>query len=167
MSDELPAQIHHNIDTVAQLGEQLAKDTTRHERWMSSLAGALARPRTFYLLLVLIVGWIVLNAALNAYGRSPIDAPPFFWLQGTLAMYAALVTTLVLVRQAGQSRDDARRAHVEFHVNLLAEQKATKAIALLEELRRDLPNVRDRKDSEADALQTCVDPKLVDSALTK
>src|SRR3954469_317988 len=125
MAAELPDQVQHNIEAAAQLHEE----ATRHERWMYRLAAALGRPRTFYVLLGLTGAWIVINTA----GRVVLDEPPFFWLQGTLALYAALVTTLVLVRQAGQSRDDDRRAHVEFHVNLLAEQKATKIIALLEE----------------------------------
>ena len=161
MGDDLPEQVHQNIEAVARLRAELTQEATRHERWMSRLAGALARPLTFYLLLGAIVVWIGINLRL----ATPIDRPPFFWLQGCLAAYAALVTTLVLVRQTGQSRDNERRAHVEFHVNLLAEQKATKIIALLEELRRDLPNVRDREDSVADELQTSVDPNLVSSAL--
>jgi len=47
----------------------------------------------------------------------------------------------------------------------LTEQKAAKLIDLLEELRRDLPNVRNRHDPEAAALQQSMNPDLVLAAL--
>jgi uncharacterized membrane protein len=50
-------------------------------------------------------------------------------------------------------------------VNLVAEQKIAKLIALLEELRRDLPIVRDRVDPVADAMAQAVDPQAVLSVL--
>ena len=48
---------------------------------------------------------------------------------------------------------------------LLTEQKAAKMIDLLEELRRDLPNVKNRDDPEAVALQRSMNPDLVLAAL--
>jgi uncharacterized membrane protein len=50
-------------------------------------------------------------------------------------------------------------------VNLLAEHKVAKLIALVEELRRDLPMVRDRIDREADSMQEAVDPAAMLAAL--
>ena len=50
-------------------------------------------------------------------------------------------------------------------MNLLAEHKVAKLIALVEELRRDLPMVRDRIDREADAMQEAVDPNAMIEAL--
>ena len=41
----------------------------------------------------------------------------------------------------------------ELAENLLAEQKIAKLIALMEELRRDIPTVKDRFDPEAEAMQ--------------
>ena len=50
-------------------------------------------------------------------------------------------------------------------MNLLAEQKVTKIIALLEELRRDLPMVSDRVDPVAVAMQEGIDPQAMMSVL--
>jgi uncharacterized membrane protein len=47
----------------------------------------------------------------------------------------------------------------------LTEQKAAKLIDLLEELRRDLPNVKNRHDPEAAALQQSMNPDQVLAAL--
>jgi len=66
--------------------------------------------------------------------------------KGAFGLFGALVATTVLTAQNRQNVENERRAHLELQVNLLAEQKVTKIIALLEELRRDLPIVRDRRD---------------------
>ncbi len=71
----------------------------------------------------------------------------------------------MLVKQNRLARLAQQRAHLDLKVTLLTEQKAAKMIDLLEELRRDLPNVRDRHDSGAAALQQSMDPDLVLAAL--
>ncbi len=48
---------------------------------------------------------------------------------------------------------------------LLTEQKVAKLIDLMEELRRDLPNVKDRPDPEAVELQQSMNPNRVLAAL--
>ena len=82
-----------------------------------------------------------------------------------MALYASVVTTIVLTTQRRQNKETAHYQHFELQVNLLAEQRTAKIIALLEELRRDLPNVRDRVDPVAEALQEVVAPGAVDSAI--
>lgn len=57
------------------------------------------------------------------------------------------------------------RSHLDLQINLLTEQKVTKLIHLLEELRRDLPMVRDREDPHAAALEKRTDAAQVLSAL--
>jgi uncharacterized membrane protein len=48
---------------------------------------------------------------------------------------------------------------------VLTEQKAAKAIALLEELRRDSPHVHDRVDRQADVMAQPADPQMVIDAI--
>lgn len=62
-------------------------------------------------------------------------------------------TTVVLVRQERLTKLEDRREHLDLQVNLLTEQKTTKLIHLLEELRRDVPMVKDRHDPESEAFQ--------------
>ncbi len=65
---------------------------------------------------------------------------------------------MVLIEQNRLGKLAERRAHLDLKVTLLTEQKAAKLIDLLEELRRDLPNVRDRHDPEAAELKQAMDP---------
>ncbi|HEY1536459.1 MAG TPA: DUF1003 domain-containing protein [Polyangiaceae bacterium] len=103
---------------------------------------------------------VVLRAS-QAAPTAPFDPSPFFFLQGAIAFYAAIMATMILVTQNRQRKDEERNAHLELQVNLLAEQRTGKIVALLEELQRDLPNVRDRVDPVADALQKQVLPTAV------
>lgn len=159
--ESLPGRVHDNIESLAAIREAAEREVRRPQRAIEHAAAVLGRPVTLYALLAGVVGWIAINAIVK------LDPPPFFWLQGTIALYAAVVSTLVLVAQGRQGREAERRAHLEFHVNLLAEQKATKIIGLLEELRHDLPNVRDREDLIAQEMQEELDPRVVHSALSK
>jgi len=72
---------------------------------------------------------------------------------------------VVLITQNREAKLEKQRSELELQVNLLTEQKTTKLIRLIEELRRDLPMVRDRHDPEAAALQKTTDPEEVLAAL--
>ena len=80
-------------------------------------------------------------------------------------MGALVTTTVVLITQNRLAKLEERRAHLELQINLLTEQKVTKLITLVEELRQDLPMVKSRDDPEAVALQQPTDPKRVLAAL--
>ncbi|MDQ2800666.1 MAG: DUF1003 domain-containing protein, partial [Armatimonadota bacterium] len=117
------------------------------------------------LALLLVGGWIVANVFSHRLGLGEIDPPPFYWLQGVVGLGALLLTIVVLITQNRQARMAERRAQLDLQVNLLAEQKIAKLIALVEELRRDLPTVRDRHDPEAEAMKEAADPQAVLAAL--
>jgi uncharacterized membrane protein len=72
---------------------------------------------------------------------------------------------MVLITQNRQAKLIERRMHLDLQVNLLTEQKTAKLIELLEELRRDLPNVRNRRDSEAEVMQHAAGPLEVIAVL--
>jgi uncharacterized membrane protein len=102
---------------------------------------------------------------LRRLGISEFDPAPFSWLQGIVGLGALLTATVVLTKQNRLAKLAEQRAHLDLKVTLLTEQKATKLIDLLEELRRDLPNVSNRHDPEAAALQQSMNPDLVLAAL--
>ena len=82
-----------------------------------------------------------------------------------LAVAGALWMIFVLTTQNRQAKLAEQRAHLDLQINLLSEQKAAKIISLLEELRHDLPNVRDRVDQAAEAMKEAADPVAVLTAL--
>ena len=108
---------------------------------------------------------MICNTIALTLGLKPIDRPPFQWLQGILTLIALLTSTIVLIAQNREMRLEQQREHLELQINLLTEQKVTRLIALLEELRRDLPMVHDRLDPQTERLQEATDTAQVISAL--
>ena len=148
------------VETIADLHRASESRVGRHQRLIERLTARVGRPATLYALLGAVLAWCAFNLA----AQHPPDPPPFTALQTLVTVASLLVTTMVLITQNRQARQAERRAQLDLHVNLQAEQKIAKLISLVEELRRDLP-VRDRKDSEADAMSHAADPQAVLDAL--
>lgn len=155
------AQASEHADTIAALRTRSESQRSPSQRLVEAFTALIGRPSTIALLLSLIGAWIAWNAYESITDGTAFDAPPFFWLQGVLGLYAALISTFVLATQNREKHHAESRAYLELQVNLLAEQKTAKIIELLEELRRDMPTVRDRVDHQADAMQMPVDTNAV------
>lgn len=159
------ALVDLNAKAIASVHARAEKRVDRHQRFVELLTASLGRPIALYVVVALAVGWILLNLLMLADGRAPLDPPPFSWLQGCVTFVALLTTLMVLTTQNRQTRHVEERAHLDLQVNLAAEQKTAKLIALLEELRRDLPNVPNRADPMAEAMTRAVDPHAALTAL--
>jgi uncharacterized membrane protein len=157
--------VAQNIETIAHLHAEAEYRVGRHQRAVEKVTGMLARPQTVYLIAAGVALWVVGNLAAPSLGLHRLDAPPFFWLQGLTSLSALFMTTMVLTTQKRQARRVAQRDHLDLQVNLIAEQKIAKLISLIEELRRDLPSVRDRLDPVAEAMTEAVDTSAMVSVL--
>ena len=113
----------------------------------------------------LVALWMLTNIVLRQFGIPEFDPAPYFWLQGVVGLGALLTATVVLSKQERFAKLAEQREHLDLKVTLLTEQKVAKLIDLLEELRRDLPNVKDRHDPDAVALQHSMNPSEVLAAL--
>jgi uncharacterized membrane protein len=136
-----------------------------HQRIVERIASALGRPRTTYVALAAAAAWMAYNTFASALGGRQLDPPPFFWMDSVAALTSIVLTTTVLTTQMRQARHADLRSQLDLQVNLRAEQKIAKLIALVEELRRDLPNVPDRRDHEAEAMTQAVNPEAVLSVI--
>lgn len=157
--------IVQNVEAVSALYERAEHGINRHQRGTERLTAWLARPRVLYLLLVAAFLWMGANLLAVALGHRAVDPPPFEGMQGLVGLSSLLLATSILITQRGQGRLADTRAHLDLQINLLAEKKIAKLIELVEELRRDLPSVRDRYDAEAAAMQRPADPQRVIDAL--
>lgn len=159
------AHIGQNVETIAAVQARDEEAISHHQRLIERVTGLVARPRTIYGILVACAFWVGTNLALRHWGLAEPDPPPFFWFQGCISLAALMVAMMVLTTQNRLARQAEIRAQLDLQVNLLAEQKIAKLIALVEELRRDMPAVRDREDPIATAMSRAVDPHAVVSAL--
>lgn len=165
-ADTLAEQITQNVSAVAALMQQERERTsTPAQRRLESLSRLLGQPVYLLSLVVLVAAWVSFNWLAPALGMPAFDRPPFPWLQGLFTLLAMLTTTTVLIAQHREARLEQQREHLEMQINLLTEQKVTRLISLLEELRRDLPMVHDRQDPQTAALQEATNTAQVISAL--
>jgi len=158
----LPDPISKNIEAVTLLHAQQTKNIPAHQRMLENIATFFGRSVFMYSLILLFTLWI-LSSLFNDV--LPFHLPPFSWSDQGLDAAALLISTGVLVRQTRQENFAEQRAQLMLQLNLLSEQKIAKIIALLEELRADLPNVSDRSDPEAEVMQEAADPLVVLEAL--
>lgn len=153
--------MNQSIETLANLHIHMEGKVGRHQRAIETLTAFLGRPRFLYFIVLFVLLWIGANVMIQHVGRVIIDPAPFYWLQGIVGLSALFMTTIVLITQNRQNKAQEQRRQLDLQVNLLVEQKVTKVIALLEELRRDLPQVQDRQDTEAEAMKQTVNPHEV------
>jgi uncharacterized membrane protein len=115
--------------------------------------------------MLFVAAWLGIDLAQIAARRPPFDPWPFDGLQGLASVAALFVTVFILITQRRSDQLSELREQLTLELAMLSEQKAAKLIELLEELRRDLPNVANRVDGEADALARPADPEAVLEAL--
>jgi uncharacterized membrane protein len=157
----LPDPIAQNIDAIVELQTKAQRNLPRHHRVVESVTAFFSRPAFLYGILIMAILWVLPNVLPRRFGSQPFDPPPFYALQGIVSFSALLITTGVLIKQTRQEQLAEQRAQLSLQMNLLAEQKITKLIELVEELRRDLPDVQDRHDPESEVMQQPIDPHLI------
>lgn len=160
-------QISQNIESILAFYTREEQKISRSQRVLEIISGFLAQPLYLGSILLFAALWMFANVFARRIGLAVLDPAPFSWLQGIVSLGALLTSTVVLIKQNRLAKLEEQRAHLDLQVNLLTEQKATKIINLLEELRRDLPMVRDRHDPEAAAFQQPTDPHVVLAALNE
>src|SRR5450759_1052140 len=158
-------QTSQNIEAVLEFYTREERKISRSQRILERISGLIGQPGFLGFILLFVVLWMLANTVLRRFGMAQFDPAPFFWLQGIVGLGALLTATVVLIKQNRLAKLEEQRAHLDLKVTLLTEQKAAKLIDLLEELRRDLPNVRNRHDPEAAVLQQSMNPDLVLAAL--
>ncbi len=159
------AQVSGNISAVHEFYAREELKRSASQRHAENIGGFVGRPAFLVVILLFVVLWIGINLALHRWGRPMFDEPPFVGLHGILELAALLTTVVVLIKQYRISKLSEQRDHLDLKVTLLIEQKTAKLIDLMEELRRDLPNVKKRLDSGAAVLQQAMSPERVLAAL--
>ena len=158
-------QISQNIEAIGEFYTREEQKISRSQRILEQISSFIGQPVFLGFILLFVALWMAANTALHQLGMVEFDPGPFIWLQGIVGLGALLTATIVLIKQNRLAKLAEQRAHLDLKVTLLTEQKAAKLIDLLEELRRDLPNVKDRHDPEAAALIQSMNPDSVLAAL--
>ena len=141
------ATAKRNVETIAQLEQQLVAHQSRTERWGGGIAGFFGSARFIVVQVVFVAAWIVLNTAKTAWIR-PFDPYPFAFLSLIVGIEFIFLTTFVLINQKHQMRRTEQWSHLHLQLSMLTEQEVTKSIKMLHEMSQKLDLKMPTRDEE-------------------
>ena len=160
--EPLPPHVEESVRAVERFHAEHHGRATLLERSLDQIKDRLSAPLFIVSVAVLVAAWVMINSLAKDIAW---DTPPFPYLELALSSFALLVTVLILATQRRADTLAAHREQLILQLAFVSEQKATKIVALLEELRRDSPQLRDRIDPVAEQMTESVDPEAVSEAL--
>lgn len=163
--ESLPPSVSENIDTITEFYQRHEEHMSLPQTIIEKLSVMLGSPGYVAGSVIFMIVWIVANLTALELGYEEIDEPPFFWLQGIIAVNAFIISTTVLIRQNRMQKLAQHHARLDLQVNLLTEEKTSKIIAMLEALRRDIPSIASEDDHEAKEMAQPADAKAVLDAI--
>ncbi len=159
---EMAQHVEDSVETVAKLHREHYGSATGLQRSIDKVTERLGRPAAPLAVMAVVIGWA---AYASWRGGGGVDQPAFAWLELAATVAAFLVSILILVTQRREDQLADRRAQLTLELALLADRKSAKIIQLLEELRRDQPDVADRVDAESDDMSRPTDPEAVAASI--
>ena len=165
MTDNVSTHAEEAIEAVADLERVAQEAMSSHHKWIERVTNRIGQPLSFYLVVAFVALWIGSNlTVLQATGKT-FDPPPFYWLQGMVSLSALLVAILILTTANRVAQIDTARDKLDLQINLLNERRTAKLIRMLDEFRRDSPQVPTHNDPEVHQLSEPTDPHAVSRAI--
>ncbi|MEO7096929.1 MAG: hypothetical protein ABI175_26960, partial [Polyangiales bacterium] len=62
-----------NAEAIALVRARADRKVDRHQRLIELVTESLGRPRSLYVVCLLVAGWIALNVVMGARGQAPLD----------------------------------------------------------------------------------------------
>lgn len=135
--------------------------TTRMQRAMDCVMALVGWPGSAVALALAMAAWLAFNLAGPGLGLDVPDPPPFIGLHIAAATVALVLAALIFTTQRREDLLARHRAQLIMELAILADQKTSKIIELIEESRRDNPAIADRIDSQAEQMSSPSDPEAV------
>jgi uncharacterized membrane protein len=167
LASRLPQSVNDNLGTIAEYYARHEEKLARAQAFVEKMSVFLGSPGYVATSVAVIVVWIAWNLGAFELHVKPFDPPPFSFLQGFITLNAFIISTTVLIRQNRMSKLAEHNAHLDLQISLLSEEKTSKIIAMLEEIRRDSPTLPDKVDAEADELAQSADASTVLEAIER
>ncbi len=157
--DHIPIDpINENIQDIVELHKRAENEVSQQQRTIENITNFLGRPIFLFIILVFVALWIIVNILLTKFGLASFDSPPFIWLQGVLSLGALLQATMILITQNREDVMMERRTQLDLQVSLILDQKMSKLLVMVDQLRQVHPDLENGNDPEVEALKQTVDP---------
>ena len=155
---DIPPHVAETVHAIALLHAEHHRKSTLAERIVDRATASVGRPGFLLALVAAAIAWVLFNLGLLHKGLPPPDPPPFAWMELVLTGAALLIAIMILASQRRADGFANLREQMSLEATLLTEQKTRKIIELLEELRRDSPEIPDREDIEANQMASKAEP---------
>ena len=159
--------MNENIQTIVALHKRAENDVSKQQRIIEDITDFLGRPTFLFIILVFVSLWIIVNILLIKFGFSSFDPPPFIWLQGIISLGALLLATMILITQNREDVMTERHTQLDLQVSLIIDQKMSKLLTMVDQLRQVHPELENGTDPEVEALKKTVDPHASVKALNQ
>ena len=150
----LPQHVEDAIKQIAIIHQAHHSEAKPSERFTDRVVATIGTPTFLGILFLIASIWMLAN---TIAGASSFDPVPFPILEMLCSLTAILLAVLILAAQRRDDRLATRREQMTLQVCLLSEQKVSKLIDMLVELRRDMPGVTNRLDLDAIEMTTPAD----------
>jgi uncharacterized membrane protein len=164
-TDALPSHVEEAIQAMAAMHAAHHQQSSTTERFIDRVTATVAKSTFLIYVAGLLLAWITGSSLLERSGVSVPDVWPFPFLALVISCTALFISVLILASQRRADRLANLRSQMTLETVLLITQKASKLIDLIEEFRRDSPDVKDRIDLEAVEMAGMPDHDAVISAI--
>ena len=151
-----------SVQAVVELHDEHHRQNSSLQRIINATTDRLGQPHVVIGLVLMLILWMALAAFAS---RGHFNTPTSAWLELCATLAALLIAMMILATQRRQDQLAERRAQLTLQLALLADKKMAKTIGLLEELRRDNPDLTDRVDAESDDMAKPTNPQEVLAAI--
>jgi uncharacterized membrane protein len=156
-----PDHAEQTIRSILRIHSEHHQKASSTQRLVGWFVERLGRPAFAVIFTLVAFSWISANLLAVALGYEPLDPVPFPALESAVSLFSLFAVILILGAQRHEDQLNKDRDLLALELALLSEQKTAKVIQLLEELRRDSPNIHDRVDAAAERMSEPTDPDAV------
>ena len=158
--------VRKNVAAIVEMQRKQAAGRTLQDRLAAAMTDFSGSMAFVYIHAVWFGLWVLLNIGiLRVPYLTQFDPFPFGLLTLVVSLEAIFLSTFVLIAQNNLSALSERRAELDLHVNLLAEQKTAKVLELLDHMARQLDTMHGQfnytPDAETEALKLSPEPDEV------
>lgn len=158
--------VRKNTAAIAEMQRKITEARSLGGRISDAITDFTGSMAFVYVHVVWFTVWILLNVGLiHIPNVSEFDKFPFSLLTMIVSLEAIFLSTFVLISQNRLAAASEKRAELDLQVNLLAEQKATKVLEMLDQITEQLDQVGSRfnfkPDPEVKALKVSPEPQEV------
>lgn len=158
--------VRKNTAAIAEMQRKVTEARTLGGRIADSITDFTGSMAFVYVHVVWFAAWILLNIGwIHLPHISEFDKFPFSLLTMIVSLEAIFLSTFVLISQNRLAAASEKRAELDLQINLLAEQKATKVLEMLDQITEQMDRVGGRfnfkPDPEVKALKVSPEPEEV------